>query len=97
MISTSIPFTTTLCIIYLIGNESAREQCGTFTVNRSEEQTTSLGEYVRSNPDHLNKAQMSIIAKGVKSVPILKSQPIERMLDATHADINMSSFLKKNF
>ena len=64
-------------------------------MNRSEEQTTSLGEYVRSNPDHLNKAQMSIIAKGVKSVPILKSQPIERMLDATHADINMSSFFKK--
>jgi V(D)J recombination-activating protein 1 len=84
-----------ICTLCTATSQSAREQCGTFTVNRSEEQATALGEYVRSNPDNLNTSQMSMVAKGVKSLPVLKSQPMERMLDATHADINMSSFLKK--
>lgn len=35
--------------------------------------------------------------KGVKSRPILMSEPRERGIDATHADINMASFFKKVF
>lgn len=39
-----------------------------------------------------NLANMS---QGVKSRPVLQSDPREKLMDATHADINLGSFFKK--
>ena len=38
---------------------------------------------------------MHKIAMGVKSSPLMKIEPRYRMIDATHADINLASFFKK--
>jgi V(D)J recombination-activating protein 1 len=84
-----------ICTLCTADMDAAKRNCGTFVINRTLHEITTLGEYVRANPDKLSDVAMSSVAKGVKDLPLLRTEPMERMLDATHADINMATFFKK--
>ena len=47
------------------------------------------------NPADLFSAKLGTMSQGLKSRPVLQSDPREKLIDATHADINMGSFFKK--
>ena len=86
---------TYLCTLCDATRHSAIIQLGQFSVTRSLEETNNLATYLKLNPDNLPADKLDKVVKGVKSTPILLSQPKERMVDATHADINLASFFKK--
>ncbi|XP_071491806.1 V(D)J recombination-activating protein 1-like [Diadema antillarum] len=58
-------------------------------------ETADLASYLEINPDKLSQAELGDIAKGVKSRPILLSDPGMKLLDSTHAVINLGQFFKK--
>ena len=84
-----------ICTLCHATKDTAKTHVGTFHITRTQEETTNLATYLHINPDKLSDTQMNKIIKGVKVLPVLLSQPRERMLDATHADINMARFFKK--
>lgn len=84
-----------MCTLCYATNKTAKEGLGTFKVERTLDDTSQLAEYIRINPDKLSETQMQKIAKGVKASPLIKIEPRFRMIDATHADINLASFFKK--
>lgn len=86
---------TYICTLCHATEDSAMRNVGTFKIERTLEETRFLADYIKANPDNLNPKALANLAKGVKSAPILMSQPRERLLDATHADINMARFFKK--
>lgn len=84
-----------LCTLCYATTESAREKLGSFSIQRTLQDTSEFAEYLRVNPDNLDNKTMQNIVKGVKSSPLLQIEPKFRMIDATHADINMATFFKK--
>lgn len=84
-----------LCTLCHATTGTAVEKVGTFNIERTIQETNYLADYMRANPDNLSQVALSNLAKGVKSVPLLLSQPKDRLMDATHADINMARFFKK--
>ncbi|XP_022085107.1 V(D)J recombination-activating protein 1-like isoform X2 [Acanthaster planci] len=83
----------TLC--HATTKDSAKTDLGSFCITRSFQETKTTAQYMQVNPDNLSSAELGEIAKGVKSHPILQSEPQQKLLDATHADINMGNFFKK--
>ncbi|XP_072171924.1 V(D)J recombination-activating protein 1-like [Diadema setosum] len=57
--------------------------------------TSAIADYIRVNPDKLSKAELDGLSLGVKQRPLLKSDAEAKLLDATHADINLGIFFKK--
>ena len=74
---------------------SCKHQLGTFKIERNLEETRKLANYVKLNPDSLTDAALSQIAQGVKSLPISLCDTNEKLIDATHADINVGIFFQK--
>ena len=48
------------------------------------------------NLDNLSQNAMDDRCRGVACHPILMSEPKQRALDASHADINLAVFLRKS-
>ena len=84
-----------ICTLCHATSESARESLGSFHIERTLEETNYMASYIKANPDNLTQQALAKVAKGVKSVPLLMSEPRDRMPDATHCDINMARFFKK--
>nr|XP_054755451.1 V(D)J recombination-activating protein 1-like [Lytechinus pictus] len=84
-----------LCTLCHATRETARSHVGTFKITRTLEENVDIASYVQTNPDDLSQSDLASVAKGVKDYPILKSEPHHKLLDATHADINIGSFFKK--
>ena len=76
-------------------HNNCKHQLGTFKIERHLDETRKLANYVRLNPDNLNDAALSQTVQGVKSLPISLSDTDEKLIDATHADINIGSFFSK--
>ena len=74
---------------------TCKEKLGTFTICRTLEETRSLARYAVVNPDTLSEKSLSSKVKGVKALPFSTSDPSEKLIDATHSDINLARFFKK--
>ncbi|XP_063971603.1 V(D)J recombination-activating protein 1-like [Lytechinus pictus] len=84
-----------LCTLCTASRQTARENVGSFEICRTLEDMKDMANYVQVNPDKKSAAELNEIAEGVKDYPVLKSSPKQKLIDATHADINMGSFFKK--
>ena len=85
-----------LCTLCHATREKAKSQVGTFAITRSYEETKSTAKYINTNPDDLSQPELIITrAKGVTSLPTLHAEPQHKLIDATHADINMGNFFRK--
>lgn len=84
-----------LCTLCHATRDAARSNFGSFNITRSLEETKDTADYILTNPDSLIAHDIVDIARGVKEYPILTSDPQHKLIDATHADINMGSFFKK--
>lgn len=47
------------------------------------------------NPDKRPSNESAVTTQGVKEFPVFMSTPGLKLLDATHADINLGSFFRK--
>ena len=83
-----------VCTLCEATRDCVKSSLGQFQITRTYEGTKQIAEYLEINPDKLSDKQLDALAKGVKSVPILKSDAIKKGLDATHADINLGKFFK---
>ena len=43
----------------------------------------------------MTASDLAKISKGVKSLPVSYSHPMDKIIDATHTDINLFSFFSK--
>ena len=84
-----------LCTLCTATTKTAKTELGTFTINRTSKDIEYWSEYRRLNPDKLSETKLDELCKGASKCPILTSDPKERLLDATHADINLASFFVK--
>ena len=84
-----------LCTLCTATREEAKSALGTFSITRTFSETKSIAEYIKVNPDKLSQTQLDKLSYGVKSVPILTADAIEKGIDATHSDINMALFSRK--
>jgi V(D)J recombination-activating protein 1 len=83
-----------ICTLCHATRASAKETFGSFKITRTRSEAVEIARMLRFNPKKLTEKQMEAINVGVKTEPILLSEPINRGIDATHTDINMSSFFK---
>lgn len=86
---------TYLCTLCEATRETAKSKLGSFSISRTESGITVAAEYARVNPEKLSADKMTEYCKGVKSRPLLLSEPCCRGIDATHADINLGNFFRK--
>ncbi|XP_063954560.1 V(D)J recombination-activating protein 1-like [Lytechinus pictus] len=84
-----------LCTLCHATRDTAKSALGTFLIDRTFQETMDIGKYIEVNPDKLSQAELVSVAHGVKRVPLLMSDPRMKLLDATHADINLGQFFKK--
>ena len=85
-----------LCTLCHATPEEAKSLVGTFFITRSYEETKTTAKYINTNPDVRSpQPELATRAKGMKSHPTLQAEPKHKLIDATHADINMGNFLKK--
>ncbi|KAK3100740.1 hypothetical protein FSP39_024522 [Pinctada imbricata] len=84
-----------LCTLCTATREEAKSMLGTFKITRTYTDTQRIAEYIQCNPDKLSSNELDKVSLGVKSAPIIFADAIEKGIDATHSDINMSSFFKK--
>ena len=75
--------------------QSAKALLGSFSINRSVSECSNIAEILRVNPNALSENELKKISKGVKCAPLSKIEPIQKGIDATHADINLGQFLRK--
>ncbi|XP_032228625.2 V(D)J recombination-activating protein 1-like [Nematostella vectensis] len=71
-----------LCTLCKATRETAKREIGSFSICRTYQENAEIAEYVRTNPDNLSKEQLDTLEQGVKSAPILKSDAIEKGIDA---------------
>ena len=84
-----------ICVLCGANHKNCKEKLGTFKIDRNLAENKKLANYVKLNPDHLSEAALSQIAMGLKSLPISLSEIKEKLMDATHADINLGRFFQK--
>lgn len=75
--------------------QTAKSDIGTFVISRKLEETKQIADLLHFNPDKLNPSQLSAVAKGVKTHPILNIEHSEHKVDATLAKINLRTFVYK--
>ena len=85
-----------LCTLCYAERANAKSNVGSFSITRNLDDTSLIAENIRVNPENLKESEIKKMCKGVKNCPISMIQPIEKGLDATHCDINMGQFFKKN-
>ena len=66
-----------------------------FRIDRSRDETRNLAHYILFNMDKLSDKDLSKVAQGVSHLPVSHCDPLDKILDATHADINIRIFFKK--
>ena len=86
---------TFLCTLCHATRDYARSHVGNFVIERTLEETLNLSKYLQWNPDKLSKEKLQKLSLGVNAAPVLMTQPKDRGIDATHADIDMAEFFKK--
>ena len=75
--------------------ETCKTKLGEFTIDRSYKEALEKSHLIEINPDKLSVNELEKLAEGVKSKPLLLSEPSEQGIDATHADINLGIFFRK--
>ncbi|KAK2555158.1 hypothetical protein P5673_023133 [Acropora cervicornis] len=75
-------------------DDSAKNDPGPFKICRTLEETKQIAD-LHFNPNKLTQAQFSVVAKGVKTYPVLNIEHSEHKVDATHARINVGKFCYK--
>ncbi|XP_070538732.1 V(D)J recombination-activating protein 1-like [Ptychodera flava] len=83
------------CTLCDCTREEAIDKLGSFQINRNRQEIIERAEFRRMNCNCLPPNVMNDKCKGVKTSPIFLSDPIDRGIDATHANINLASFFKK--
>ncbi|XP_041453779.1 V(D)J recombination-activating protein 1-like [Lytechinus variegatus] len=83
-----------LCTFCHTTRETAKTHIGTFCIDTSFQEIAYMGRYVEVNPDKLSSSALAEKAKSVQLKPVL-SDPKMKLVNATHADINLSQFFKK--
>ena len=84
-----------ICNLCHATNKTCKELLGHFNIDRSLSETKKLAKYLQVNPDNLGDKALASIAKGVKNLPVSTCSPSEKLIDATHADINIGRFFQK--
>ena len=74
--------------------EDCKKHLGSFKINRTYKETKILANILKLNPDNMTASDLAKISKGVRSLPVSYSQPMDKLIDATHTDINPGSFFK---
>ncbi|XP_070555020.1 V(D)J recombination-activating protein 1-like [Ptychodera flava] len=83
------------CTLCDCTREEALSKLGSFSINRKRDEIIKQAEFRRLNLEMISKNAMNAKCKGVKQFPILCSEPVDRGIDATHANINLASFFNK--
>lgn len=82
-----------LCTLCDADKHTAKELLESFVINRSVSECTNIAEILRVNSNVLSENELKKLPKGVKSAPLTKIEPIQKGIDATHADINLGQLL----
>ncbi|XP_070545703.1 V(D)J recombination-activating protein 1-like [Ptychodera flava] len=83
------------CTLCDCTREEAISKLGSFSITRKRTEIIEKAEIRRVNPKILSQNELNLSCKGVKKHPLLLSEPVERGIDSTHANINLASFFKK--
>ena len=84
-----------ICTLCKATRETCKTKLGEFTIDRSYKEALEKSHLIEINPDKLSVNELEKLAEGVKSKPLLLSEPSEQGIDATHADINLGIFFRK--
>ena len=84
-----------MCDLCYATQDSAKSDLGTFKTCRTLEETKQIADLLHFNPNKLTQSQLSAVAKGVKTHPLLNIEHAEHKVDATHARINLGKFCYK--
>lgn len=84
-----------MCDLCYATQDSAKSDLGTFKTCRTLEETKQIADLLHCNPNKLTQSQLSAVAKGVKTHPVLNIEHAEHKVDATHARINLGKFCYK--
>ena len=84
-----------MCDLCYATQDSAKSDLGTFKTCRTLEETKQIAALLHCNPNKLTQSQLSAVAKGVKTHPVLNIEHAEHKVDTTHARINLGKFCYK--
>ena len=84
-----------ICVLCDTTQEDSKKHLGSFKINRTYKETKILANILKLNPDNMTASDLAKISKGVKSLPVSYSQPMDKLIYATHTDINLGSFFQK--
>ena len=84
-----------VCVLCDALQQDCKKHLGSFKINRTLKETKILANIMRVNPDNMSARDLAKISKGVKSLPVSYSRPLDKLIDATHADINLAIFFQK--
>ena len=72
-----------ICDLCYATKDSAKSDLGTFKTCRTLEETKQIADLLHCNPNKLTQSQLSAVAKGVKTHPVLNIEHAEHKVDAT--------------
>ena len=84
-----------ICVLCHATHATCKSNLGTFRIDRLHDETRNLAHYILFNPDKFSDKDLSKVAQGVSHLPVSHCDPLDKILDATHADINIGIFFKK--
>ncbi|XP_071509808.1 V(D)J recombination-activating protein 1-like [Diadema antillarum] len=84
-----------ICTLCFATKETAKSNLGSFNISRSREETAANAQYAWVNLDKISQTDLPTETQGAKATPVLTSEPKHRLIDDTHADINLGAFVKK--
>ena len=84
-----------ICVLCHATHNSCKHQLGTFKIECNLEETHKLANYVKLNPDNLTDAALRQGFYTLGNLAISLCDTNEKLIDATHADINLGIFFQK--
>ena len=84
-----------ICVLCYANFTTCKTNLGSFSIERKVSETRNLANYIALNPDNLSAKNLAKVAKGVSGLLLSYNEPMDKLIDANHSDINMGSFFKK--
>ena len=84
-----------ICVLCNAKQNNCKTNLGQFSIERTLLESQKIAEFNRLNPEKMPESNLARQCQGVKDFPITLSEVSKKLIDATHADINLGRFFSK--
>ena len=68
------------CVLCDALQQDCKKHLGSFKINRTLKETKILANIMRVSPDNMSASDLAKISKGVKSLPVSYSRPLDKLM-----------------